>query len=89
MHNLFSLPCLSIKQTKGKNTLVDYSQSHVITSNQPLNIMWKKTMDKVVVDEIKEDRWKEREEKKLKKAIDVRSIVDQTTQKVVEKCVKP
>jgi hypothetical protein len=42
MHNLFSLPCLPTRQTKGKDPLVDYSQSHVITSNQSLNIMRKK-----------------------------------------------
>jgi hypothetical protein len=53
MHNLFSLLRLFVRQKKGKEPLVDYSQSHVITFDQYLNIMWKKAMDKVVVKEIR------------------------------------
>jgi hypothetical protein len=40
-------------------------------------------MDTVVVEKIKEDRWKKREEKRLNRVADVGSIV--ATQKVVEK----
>ncbi len=66
MQNLFSMPHLLARQTKGKEPLVDYSQSHVITYDQYLDIMWKKAMDKVIAKKIKEHRQKEREEKKLK-----------------------
>jgi hypothetical protein len=45
-------------------------------------------MDMVVVEEIKEDRWKEREEKRLNKVTDVGFVVGQATQKVVEKWTK-
>jgi hypothetical protein len=76
MHNLFSLPRLFVRQTKGKDPLVDYSQSHVVTFNQFKNIMWKKAMDKVVVEEIREDKQKEREDKKLKRAACVGFTID-------------
>jgi hypothetical protein len=39
--------------------------------------MWKNTMDKATIEEIKEDKWKEREEKRLKRATNVGSVVDQ------------
>jgi hypothetical protein len=55
MHNFFFIR-LFTRQTKGKKTLVDYSQSHVVTSYQNLNIMWKKTMDKTTAIEIKENK---------------------------------
>jgi hypothetical protein len=50
--------------------------------------MRKNAMDMVVVKEIKEDKWKEREEKKVNKVTNVGSIVGQATQKVVEKWTK-
>jgi hypothetical protein len=88
MHNLFSLPHLLAIHTKGKEPLIDYSQYHIVTSNQYLNIMRKKAMDKATTREIKEDRQKEREEKRLKIVIDVGFVVDQTTQKTIEKWLK-
>jgi hypothetical protein len=39
--------------------------------------MWKNAMDKAIVEEIKEDKWKEREEKRLKRATNVGFTVDQ------------
>jgi len=45
--------------------------------------MQKKAMDTVVVEKIKEDKWKKREEKRLNRVADVGSIV--AIQKVVEK----
>ncbi len=47
--------------------------------------MGKMAMDKVVVKEIIKDKQKEKEEKKLKRAINVGSTKDWTTQRVVEK----
>jgi len=36
-------------------------------------------MEKTIEEEIKEDKWKEREEKRLKKATNVGFVVDQVT----------
>jgi hypothetical protein len=61
IHNLFSLPCVPAIQKKGKEPLVDYSQSHVVTSYQYLNIMQKKVMEKTIIKKIKkENKRKER-----------------------------
>jgi hypothetical protein len=43
LHNLFSLLHLHAKQTKGKKPIGDYSQSHVVTSIEYLNILRKRT----------------------------------------------
>jgi hypothetical protein len=56
MHNLMSLPCLLARHTKGKEPLVDYSQSHVVTSFEYLDILKKKTMEKAIAKEIREDK---------------------------------
>jgi hypothetical protein len=37
-----SLLCLFVRHTKGKEPLVDYSQSHVVTSFEYLDILKKK-----------------------------------------------
>ncbi len=56
MHNLFLLLCSYARWKKGKEPLVDYSQSHVVTFDYNLDFMWKNAMDKAVVEEIKEDK---------------------------------
>jgi len=61
-----SLPRLRARHTKWKEPLVDYSQSHVVINFGYLNILRRKTMEKVVVEEIKEGKWKEKEEKRVK-----------------------
>jgi hypothetical protein len=38
-NNLLSLPHLFAKKMNSKDPLVDYSQNHVVTSNQYFNIM--------------------------------------------------
>jgi hypothetical protein len=48
-NNLLSLPCLPAIRTNGKKSLVDYSQNHVVTSEEYLTIMQLKAMDKEVV----------------------------------------
>ncbi len=73
---------------KGKKPLVDYSQSHVVTYDEYLNIMWKKATDKAITKEISADKWKEREEEKLKTIVDMGSTMDQTIQRIVEKQTK-
>jgi hypothetical protein len=47
---------LLARHTKGKEPLVDYSQSHVVINFGYLNILRRKTMEKVVVEEIKEGK---------------------------------
>jgi len=73
MHNFFPLPHLPTIHTKGKKPLIYNAQYHVIIFNQYLNIMHKKAMDKATTKEIKEDKQKEREKKRL---VDVGFIVD-------------
>jgi hypothetical protein len=58
LHNFFSLTHLPTRCARGKEPLVDYIQSHVVTSVEYLNTLRKKTMDKVVVKEIKEGKRK-------------------------------
>ncbi len=69
IHNLPSLPHLPTKQTKGKEPLVDYSQSHVITFEEYFAILKKKTMDKVVVDEAIKTKRKQKKDDRLKKVV--------------------
>jgi len=52
LHNLLSLLRLPLRCTRGEEPLVDYSKSHVVISAKYLNILRKKTMDKVVAKEI-------------------------------------
>jgi len=61
--NLLSLPCLLVKKTKGRKSLVDYRQSHIIISKEYANILQNKTMDKEIITKIKE---KERKRKTIK-----------------------
>jgi len=56
MHNLMSLLLLLAIHIKGKEPLIDYSQSHVVFSFEYLDIIKKKTMEKVIAKEIKEDK---------------------------------
>jgi hypothetical protein len=44
--------------------LIDYNQSHVVTSDEYLQILRQKTMDKEATKVIREQRIKEREETK-------------------------
>jgi hypothetical protein len=53
LHNLLSLFHLLTRNTKGKEQLIDYSQSHLITSSTYLNILKEKIIDKVVMKEIR------------------------------------
>jgi hypothetical protein len=51
LHNLLSLTHLPPRCTRGKEPLVDYFQSHVVIFVEYSNILGKKTMDKVAVEE--------------------------------------
>jgi hypothetical protein len=53
IHNLLSLPHLPTKQTKGKEPLIEYFPSHVITFEEYFFIL-KKNMEKATIDGTKE-----------------------------------
>jgi hypothetical protein len=53
IHNLLMLPHLLAKQTRRKEPLVDHNMSHVVISEEYLNIMQSKAMAKAVIDDIK------------------------------------
>jgi hypothetical protein len=80
--------CLLARHTKGKKPLVDYSQSHVMTTSKYLDILRRKIMEKVVVEEIREGNWKEKEENRTKRTTKLGFAIDRTTQKCVEKRAK-
>jgi len=61
--NLLFLPRLPTRRTLGKEPLVDYFSSHVMTSNQYLAMLKQKTIDKKVVQKFRELKVKEKEEK--------------------------
>ncbi len=56
VHYPLSLPHLLATHTKGKEPLNNYSQSHVVTSFEYLDILRRKTMEKIVAKEIKTKR---------------------------------
>ncbi len=60
LHNFFSLPHLLTRCTRGREPLIDYSQSHVVTFIKYVNIPRKKNMDMATTEEI----IKEKEKKK-------------------------
>ncbi len=62
--NLLSLPQLPIRRILGKEPLIDYCSSHVVTSNQYLVMFKQKTMDKEATDKVGELKTKQREIKK-------------------------
>jgi hypothetical protein len=45
-------------------------------------------MDNVIIKEIREGSYKEREDQQLKRVINLMIVVDQTTQRDVEKCIR-
>jgi len=59
-HSLLSLPHMPIRRTNAKKPLVDYFQSHVVTSKEYLRIMRQKAMVKEAIKHIKESRRKEK-----------------------------
>jgi len=72
---MFSLLCLFTRQITGRKPLVDYSQSHVVTSNQYLDIVRKKTMDKTIAEEIRRGKQKGKKEK-MKIVVDLGTTID-------------
>jgi hypothetical protein len=82
---LLFLPQLPTRRILGKEPLVDYSNSHVVTSNQYLAVLKQKTMDKKAMDKVRELKAKERQEKKSKRFQDTLTLVKRATQRIIEK----
>jgi hypothetical protein len=60
-HGMMSLWHLLARRTNGKEPLMDYFQSHVVTLEKYFRIMWQKEMEyREVVEQLKESRRKER-----------------------------
>ncbi len=66
MHNLLLLLHLPIRHSKGKDPLIDYSKSHVMINFEYVDILRRKTMEKVAIKEIKVDKKKDKEDKQVK-----------------------
>jgi hypothetical protein len=64
--DLLSLPRLPTRRKHGKEPLVDYSSSHVVTSDQYLVVLKQKALEKEIVDEIKEQNAKKKKGEEIK-----------------------
>jgi hypothetical protein len=60
------LPHLLVRCIKGKELLIDYSQLHIVTSSEYFDILRIKTMENVVVEEIKVCKRKDKEDRQAK-----------------------
>jgi hypothetical protein len=49
VHNLLSFLYLLGRQTKGKEPLIDYFKSHIVTFDEYIYILQKKAMDKATI----------------------------------------
>ncbi len=73
--NLLLLLHIPKRKTKDKKSLIDYIQSHVVTSYEYLEILWRKTIEKEIVEEIMEAKCKEREVKQNRKVVDSQTTI--------------
>ncbi len=67
LQNFLSLPHLVTRQIRGKEPLVNYFQSHFVTSIEHQNIILKNTMDNATIQEIIKGKRKEIENKQANK----------------------
>jgi hypothetical protein len=88
VHNLLSFLHLPTRHTNGKEPLIVYFQSHVVTSFEYLDILRRKTMEKVVAEEIRVGKTKDKEDRQVKGVAKLGLAPKRTTQKTIEKCVK-
>jgi len=63
--NILFLLHLFVKKTIGKIPFIDYNQSHIITSNEYSNILWKKSWKKRLLKKLKSERRRRGKRKKL------------------------
>ncbi len=83
--DLFTLFHLPTKKTQGRESLVDYSQSHVVTSQEYLSRMRQKTLEKEVVEIIREVQRKERLEKQARRVDNSLTIIKRVVHQELEK----
>jgi len=88
VHQLLLLLCLLAKQTKGKEQLMDYLQSHVMISVEYLTITHKKAMEKVGAKVIRETCHKKREENMVRKFATYFIINEQASHSAATKSAK-
>jgi hypothetical protein len=63
VHNLLLLPRLLTRNTKGKEPLIDYSQSHIMTNFEYFDILRRKEMEKKILKKIKAGKRKDKQYK--------------------------
>jgi hypothetical protein len=67
VHNLLLLLHLLARCTKGKEPLIDYSQSHIVTSFKYIDILRRKTMEDAGTEEIRVCKRKDKEDRQAKR----------------------
>ncbi len=82
------LPHLPTRQIWQKEPQVDYNMFHVVIFEEYLNIAWSKVMAKVVGNEMKECKQKEKEERRSKRVAKTLIIVEHATQRSIKKWAK-
>ncbi len=82
------LPHLPAMKTWWKEPLVDYSQSHIVTSNEYLQILYNKAMDKETTKIIRKERKMEREKTKWRHVANSCTTTNKAGEKLVEKQYK-
>jgi len=83
--NLLSLPQLLTRKRQCKEPLVDYCNSHVVTSYQYLSMLKHKAIDIEVVDKIKELKTKKKEERRSRRVEGTFTQVERTFHRRIEK----
>jgi len=68
------LPHLPARRINRRKTLVDYSQSHVVTLEEYLRIMQQKAME--AAERIQENKRKERQEKQTRKTLTLLTVTE-------------
>lgn len=63
---------------------MDYSQNHVVTSEEYLKLMRQKTMDKKAINQIREN-WKKEKQEKQARIVFTTTIVTRTTKRELAK----
>ncbi len=85
--DLLSLPRLPTRRKHGKEPIMDYSNSHVVPSNQYLVLLKQKALENKIVDKIREQKGKNKE-KRSKWVEHTLTAIEKTTQKIVEKKIE-
>jgi hypothetical protein len=88
MLNLFSLPHLPARKTKGMKLSVDYNQFHVVTLDEYLNILQRKIIEKETTNEVSESKCINKEEKHNRKIVNEGTTTNQIEQRSREKKCK-